>query len=184
MISSITKKRLAGALAVLSLSLLTLGCDDDHDRDRHHRPTRHTEQRDHERHDHDRHRDRDHHQNGENRDHRGDRQNHRDHDRNRRNDRDDNNQYRRRHSSAFVGAYSARALNDAVTAKGTTFYLDVVQNEDASLALVLPSGKQYPIRFDAETGTGAVAGGSLSLREDGIFLYQDAKGGLWLIERK
>ena len=84
----------------------------------------------------------------------------------------------------MVGAYYARALNDAVLPKGTTIPLDVVQKEDESLRLVDPTGKQYPIQFDAETGTGYIAGGSLSLREDGLFVYQDAKGGVWLVDRQ
>ncbi len=84
----------------------------------------------------------------------------------------------------MVGAYSARALNDAVVPKGTTISLNVVHGEDEALRLVDPTGKQYPIQFDAETGTGYVAGGSLSLREDGLFVYQDARGGVWLIERQ
>ena len=59
-----------------------------------------------------------------------------------------------------------------------------MQKEDESLHLVDPTGKQYPIQFDAETGTGNIAGGSLSLREDGLFVYKDAKGGVWLVERQ
>lgn len=84
----------------------------------------------------------------------------------------------------MVGDYSARALNDAVAPKGTVISLKVVQTEDESLRLVDPTGKQYPIGFDTETNTGYIAGGSLSLREDGLFVYQDAKGGIWLVERQ
>ena len=90
----------------------------------------------------------------------------------------------RRHKSSLVGLYSARALNDAVAPIGTTITLDVVETENESLRLVDPTGQQYPIQFDAETGAGYVAGGSLSLREDGLFVYTDAKGGVWLIEKK
>ena len=180
MMSSITKKRLAGALAVLSLSMLTLGCDDDYD-DRHHHPhhpPRHTE------------RDRDHHRHPDN-EHRRHRDEHRNRDQHRnRNDgeqrqRPDGEHHRRRRpTAALAGTYTARALNDAVAAKGTTFTLDVVQRDDTSLALMLPSGKQYPISFNADTGTGTVAGGSLTPREDGMFVYRDVKGGIWLIEKQ
>ena len=202
MLSFTSKKRLAGAFAILSLAFLTVGCEDDYD---HHRPPRRTERPDHDggRDDHRRHPDRDHRdhdhrrrdendrrqrdenerrQRDENdRRHRNDGQGHRDH---RRHREDGNNQYRRRPASAFVGAYSARALNDVVVAKGNTFPLDVVQTGTDSLALILPSGKQYPIRLDEETGAGVIAGGSLSQREDGLFVYEDAKGGLWLIEKE
>lgn len=89
----------------------------------------------------------------------------------------------RRHAS-LVGDYSAIALNDAVMPKGTEISLDVVQGDDESLRLVDPTGKQYPIQFDADTGTGYIAGGSLSLREDGQFVYKDARGGVWLVVRQ
>ena len=84
----------------------------------------------------------------------------------------------------MVGAYYARALNDAVVPKGTAVVLNVVQGEDESLRLIDPTGKQYPIQFDAETNTGYIAGGSLSLREDGLFVYKDARGGVWLVEKQ
>lgn len=86
----------------------------------------------------------------------------------------------RRHT-ALAGAYTAIALNDEVMPKGTEISLHVDKGEDESLRLVDPAGKSYPVRFDAETGTGDVAGGSLSLREDGNFVYQDAYGGVWLV---
>ena len=89
----------------------------------------------------------------------------------------------RRHAS-LVGDYSAIALNDAVMPKGTEISLNVVQGDDESLRLVDPTGKQYPIQFDADTGTGYIAGGSLSLREDGQFVYKDARGGVWLVVRQ
>ena len=82
------------------------------------------------------------------------------------------------------GAYLAYALNDTVMPKGTEISLNVVQGEDESLRLVDPTGKKYPIQFDAEAGTGYVAGGSLSLREDGNFVYKDASGGVWLVVRQ
>lgn len=82
------------------------------------------------------------------------------------------------------GAYLAYALNDAVMPKGTEISLNVVQGEDESLRLVDPTGKKYPIQFDTEAGTGYVAGGSLSLREDGNFVYKDASGGVWLVVRQ
>ena len=88
----------------------------------------------------------------------------------------------RRHAS-LVGEYSAIALNDAVMPKGTKISLNVVQGEDESLRLVDPAGKQYPIQFDAENGVGSVAGGSLS-SEEGPFVYRDARGGVWLVERQ
>lgn len=91
--------------------------------------------------------------------------------------------HHRRHA-ALVGSYSALALNDAVMPKGTEISLDVVQGEDESLRLVDPTGKKYPIQFDAETGTGYIAGGSLSLRGDGQFVYKDAQGGVWLVQRQ
>ncbi len=86
----------------------------------------------------------------------------------------------RRHAS-LAGAYTAIALNDEVMPKGTEIALNVDQGEDESLRLVDPTGKSYPIHFNAATGTGDVAGGSLSLREDGNFVYNDAHGGVWLV---
>ena len=97
--------------------------------------------------------------------------------------RDGGRHHGRRIHASLVGAYSAVALNDAVAPKGTNIFLDVVQGEDESLRLVDPTGKQYPIQFDAETGIGSVAGGSLSL-EDDHFVYKDAHGGVWLVERQ
>ena len=89
----------------------------------------------------------------------------------------------RRHA-ALVGDYSAIALNDAVMPKGTEISLNVVQGADESLHLVDPTGNQYPIEFDADTGTGYIAGGSLSLRDDDQFVYKDAHGGVWLVMRQ
>ena len=86
--------------------------------------------------------------------------------------------------SSLVGSYSARALNDAVVPKGTAVTLTVAPGEDDSLRLIDPTGKKYPIQFDEATGTGSIAGGSLSLREDGLFVYKDARGGVWLVERQ
>lgn len=83
-----------------------------------------------------------------------------------------------------MGDYSAIALNDAVMPKGTEISLNVVQGADESLHLVDPTGNQYPIEFDADTGTGYIAGGSLSLRDDGQFVYKDAHGGVWLVMRQ
>ncbi len=192
MLSSATQKKLALSLAILSLSLLTAGCDD-YDHHRHH--PRHSERHEHER---DRHRDEEHRRHR--RDHDGQQHRNRDNENQKQRQRDNNNQgqqenrehrrnrgehrgeYRRRHASALVGAYRARALNDAVVPKGTAFSVDVVQNDDDSLALILPTGKQYPIRYDAQTGT--IADENLTVREDGLFVYKDAKGGLWLVEKK
>ncbi len=89
----------------------------------------------------------------------------------------------RRHAS-LVGSYAALALNDALVPKGTEISLNVVQGNDDALRLVDPTGKQYPIQFDAETGVGYIAGGSLSSREDGNFVYEDASGGVWLVMRQ
>ena len=159
------KKKLAGAIALFAVCGLTLGCDDYHDRP-HHRPPpedRHGHRPPHDgRYAHRPPRDGNQHHRGENGRH---------------------GHNHRRHA-AMVGAYSARALNDAVLPKGTTISLNVVQAEDDSLRLVAPTGKQYPIQFDAETGAGYIAGGTLSLREDGLFVYQDAKSGVWLVERQ
>lgn len=90
----------------------------------------------------------------------------------------------RRRYASLIGTYSARALNDVVATKGTTISLQVIQGNDETLRLVDPTGKQYRIGFDAETNTGYIAGGSLSLREDGLFVYTDAKGGVWLVEKQ
>ena len=92
--------------------------------------------------------------------------------------------HHRRRPASLVGDYSAIALNDAVMPKGTEISLNVVQGADESLHLVDPTGNQYPIEFDADTGTGYIAGGSLSLRDDGQFVYKDAHGGVWLVMRQ
>ena len=68
--------------------------------------------------------------------------------------------------------------------KGTEIFLNVVQGEDDSLRLVDPTGKQYAIQFDADSGVGTIAGGRLSLRDDGNFVYRDARGGVWLVVRQ
>ena len=156
-------KKLAGAVALFAVCGLTAGCDDyaHHHPHPHPRPPHEDRHEDHNGH-HPPPKDGNHHQRPDSGHHRHE---------------------RRRHAS-LVGAYYARALNDAVAPKGTTIPLNVVQKEDESLHLVDPTGKQYPIQFDAETGMGNIAGGSLSLREDGLFVYKDAKGGVWLVERQ
>lgn len=176
MLSLHSTRKLAGALAIFALCGLTVGCDDDnHDHRRRH-TERHDERRDHR--PPPEHRRDEHHR----RDRRNDnRESNRQGNRNEERRRDD---HRRRQHTALVGFYRARALNDAVTAKGTTVPVEVVQTEAGSLVLVLPTGQEYPIRFDAATGTGAIAGGNISLREDGLFLFEDARHGVWLIERE
>ena len=177
-------KKLAGAVALFAVCGLTAGCDDY----AHHHPHPHPRPPHEDWHeDHNGHRppprDDAHHGNR----HRDGQNGHhpppKDGNHHQRPDSGHHRHERRRHAS-LVGAYYARALNDAVAPKGTTIPLNVVQKEDESLHLVDPTGKQYPIQFDAETGTGNIAGGSLSLREDGLFVYKDAKGGVWLVERQ
>ena len=183
MLSLRSTRKLAGALAIFALCGLTVGCDDDN---RDHRP-RHTERHD-ERHDH-----RPSSENRRNDEHH--RRDRRDGSQHRRGDQDGNRQRQRgdeerrrdgqrRQHTALAGFYRARDLNDAVAAKGTTVPVEVVQREAGSLVLVLPTGQEYPIRFDAATGTGAIAGGNISLREDGVFLFEDARHGVWLVERE
>ena len=162
-------KKLAGVLAILAVCGLTAGCDDYEDDHHHPRPP-------HE----DRHSD---HHKDEHHDHNGHRPPPRDEHHHQRPVTGNHHHEPRRHAS-LAGSYYARALNDAVAPKGTTISLNVVQGDDESLHLVDPTGKKYPIRFDAKTGTGYIAGGSLSLREDGLFVYNDARGGIWLVERQ
>lgn len=159
------RKKLAGAVALFAVCGLIAGCDN-HDHHHHPRPPHEGPRGSHPRHESYGHRPP---QGGE---HHG-----------RRSDNGHRRHGHRRHAS-LIGAYQARALNDAVAPKGTTISLNVVQAEDESLCLVDPTGKQYPIQFDAETSTAYIAGGSLSLREDGLFVYQDARGGVWLVERQ
>lgn len=178
------QKKFAGVIALFAVCGLTAGCDDYYDDHHHHphpRPPHEGRRDDHRRDDH--HRD-DHHHRGDH--HRDDHHGHRPPPRNEnhRKPNDGSQRHERRRHASLVGAYSARALNDAVMPKGTTISLNVIEGENASLRLVDPTGKQYPIRFDAETGTGYIAGGSLSLREDGLFVYKDARGGIWLVERQ
>lgn len=150
------RKKLAGAVALFAVCGLLAGCDDGH----HRPPPHHPPGPPHEGH-----------RGGHYRpDHHGHRPPPR-------------GGHHRRYAS-FEGAYLAYALNDAVMPKGTEISLNVVQGEDESLRLVDPTGKKYPIQFDAEAGTGYVAGGSLSLREDGNFVYKDASGGVWLVVRQ
>ena len=150
------RKKLAGAVALFAVCGLLAGCDDGH----HRPPPHHPPGPPHEGH-----------RGGHYRpDHHGHRPPPR-------------GGHHRRYAS-LEGAYLAYALNDAVMPKGTEISLNVVQGEDESLRLVDPTGKKYPIQFDAEAGTGYVAGGSLSLREDGNFVYKDAAGGVWLVVRQ
>ena len=150
------RKKLAGAVALFAVCGLLAGCDDGH----HRPPPHHPPGPPHEGH-----------RGGHYRpDHHGHRPPPRD-------------GHHRRYAS-LEGAYLAYALNDTVMPKGTEISLNVVQGEDESLRLVDPTGKKYPIQFDAEAGTGYVAGGSLSLREDGNFVYKDASGGVWLVVRQ
>ena len=116
-------------------------------------------------------------------DHRGDRYSRKHHD-NRPHPGNNSHHHGSRRHAALAGAYTALALNDTVMPKGTEISLNVEQGADEILCLVDPTGKKYPIQFDAETGAGNVAGGSLSLREDGHFVYKDAQGGLWLVMRQ
>ena len=160
-----TRKKLAGAIALFAVSGLLAGCDDHHHHP-HPRPP-------HEGHRGDRPRDGRH----------GHRPPPRDGHHRPRHGNGDHRHDRRRHA-ALVGDYSAIALNDAVMPKGTEISLNVVQGADESLHLVDPTGNQYPIEFDADTGTGYIAGGSLSLRDDGQFVYKDAHGGIWLVVRQ
>lgn len=183
------QKKLAGVIALFAVCGLTAGCDDyaHHHPHPHPRPPHDDRRGDHPRDGHHGHRppprDTERHT-----DHHGDnRHGHRPPPRGGNHGRhpgNGNHHHERRRHASLVGAYYARALNDAVAQKGTTIPLNVVQKEDESLHLVDPTGKQYPIQFDAETGTGNIAGGSLSLREDGLFVYKDAKGGVWLVERQ
>ncbi len=153
------QKKLAGVITLFAACGLLAGCDDDnHHHHPHPRPPHDGRRGDH---------------------HRDEHHGHRPPSR----DGSHHHHERRRHAS-LAGAYSALALNDAVVPKGTAISLDVVQGEDESLRLVDPTGKQYPIQFDTEAGTGYVAGGSLSLREDGHFVYKDAHGGVWLVQRQ
>ena len=175
-------KKLAGVIALFAVCGVTAGCDD-YNHHHHPRPP-HEDRRSDEHHGH-RPPPRDTERHAE---HRGDNRNgHRpppkDGNHGRRADNGHPHHGHRKHAS-LVGAYYARALNDAVLPIGTTITLNVVEKEDESLRLVDPTGKQYPIQFDTETGTGCIAGGSLSLREDGLFVYKDAKGGVWLVERQ
>ncbi|MBP5199590.1 MAG: hypothetical protein J6Z82_02930 [Schwartzia sp.] len=156
-------KKLAGAVALFSACGLLAGCDDDH----HHPPPHHPPRPPHE----------DHH-GGPHRDDHHDRHDHRPP------PRDGGRHHGHRRFASLTGSYSAFALNDAVMPKGTEISLNVVQGEDESLRLVDPMGKQYPIQLDAETGVGSIAGGSLSLRKDGNFVYRDARGGVWLVVRQ
>ncbi len=163
------QQKLAGAIALFAVCGLTAGCDDYGDNHHHYPPPPPP---------------RDGHHDGR---HRNEQHAHRpppgdDHHRQRPNNGHRHHEHRR--ASSLVGAYYARALNDAVAPKGTTISLHVVQQDDASLRLVDPTGKQYPIQFDEATNTGRIAGGSLSLREDGLFVYKDARGGVWLVERQ
>ena len=75
----------------------------------------------------------------------------------------DSRHHGHRRYASLAGTYAAFALNDAVMPKGTEISLSVVH---------------------AETGAGCVAGGSLSLRDDGNFVYKDACGGVWLVVRQ
>ena len=150
------KKKLAAAVALFAACGLLAGCDDG----RHHHPPHHPPHEEH----------RGGHPPGNHNGHRPPPK--------------DSRHHGHRRYAALAGSYAAFALNDTVMPKGTEISLRVVQGEDESLRLVDPTGKKYPIQFDAETGAGCVAGGSLSLRDDGNFVYKDACGGVWLVVRQ
>ena len=57
------------------------------------------------------------------------------------------------------------------------------QNPDR-VPIWVDGAKIRNIEYDAEKGVGTVEGGSLTAKEDGLFVYKDAKQGLWLIEKK
>ena len=149
------RKKLAGAVALFAVCGLLAGCDDDNHHHHPPRPPQEARRSDH----------------------------HRDHG-HRPPPRDDRHYHGHRRHASLVGSYSALALNDAVMPKGTEISLNVVQGSDESLRIVDPTGKQYPIQFDAETDIGYIAGGNLSLREDGNFIYEDARGGVWLVMKQ
>lgn len=153
------RKKLAGVVALFAACGLLAGCDDHH-----HHPHPHPPRPPHE--------------GRRGGPHGGDRHGHRPP------PRDGRHHHGHRRYASLTGSYTAFALNDAVMPKGTEISLSVVQGEDDSLRLVDPMGKQYPIQFDADTDTGSIAGGSLSLREDGNFVYRDAHGGVWLVVRQ
>ena len=80
----------------------------------------------------------------------------------------------------MVGEYSAVALNNAATPKGTTVYVDIFEDDNDELYLELPNGSSYPISFNGNSGE--VAGGTIS-KSTGSFVYKDKKGGMWLVEK-
>lgn len=170
-------KRIICIGMISMVSLVTAGCDDDGDNHRKKRPPQHAHH--------------DHHS-----DHR--------YDRNRKqppppppppprykdNVRDDKrpekhpNEHKRppARRSSMVGVYSALALNDVSVRKGTSYYVDIFEDESGELFLGLPNGKDYQISFD--NGVGAVAGGTILEQDNGKFIYTDKKGGSWLIEKR
>lgn len=155
------QRKLAGAIALFAVCGLLAGCDDGHHHPPRHSPPHHPPHEGH----------RGGHHRHENQGHRPP-------------SGGGHHRHNHRRFASLAGDYSAIALNDAVMPKGTEISLNVVQGEDESLRLVDPTGNQYPIQFDAETGTGYIAGGSLSLREDGNFVYKDAGGGVWFVQRQ
>jgi len=83
--------------------------------------------------------------------------------------------------SNLVGEYSATALNDASASKGSTYNVDIFEDEGGKLYLGLPDGSDYPISI--ENGAGEVAGGTITQQADGNFVYKDKLGGMWLVEK-
>ena len=106
---------------------------------------------------------------------------HRHHHHDRDNHRDHHHKPRREKCSNLVGEYSATALNDASASKGSTYSVDIFEDESGELYLGLPNGSDYPISF--ENGAGEVAGGSITEQADGNFVYKDKLGGMWLVEK-
>ncbi|MBR3723185.1 MAG: hypothetical protein IKN12_10570 [Selenomonadaceae bacterium] len=168
-----TVKKLLAVSMILTVSMFTAGCDDDDDNDRK-RPHKHAhnDHRDYRNHD----RDRDSHKNQHRDDHKNT------------NQRDDKRPHKPKphHRSNMVGEYSAVAINNAVTPKGTTVYVDIFEDDNDDLYLELPNGSSYPISFDGNSGEvagGAISKSAYSAKTDGSFVYKDKKGGMWLVEK-
>lgn len=88
--------------------------------------------------------------------------------------------HERRAFSDMEGEYKATALNNIVAAKGSSYYIDITEDNDA-LYLTLPNGAEYPITVQGEKMS--VGGGEISKQASGNFVYKDKFGGMWLVEK-
>lgn len=93
---------------------------------------------------------------------------------------DDKKPHKRSAVIDMAGEYKATALNDAVTSKGATYSIDIIE-DNKELYLILPTGAEYPI--SVEEGKLSVAGGEISEEAGGNFVYKDKMGGMWLVEK-